>query len=173
MAAVLAAGLGMRFPSAALAQGAVEVSRDYGKLPPQVTAMRNAILSAARTGDASQLKTPIEMNEIKPIFGDKASGDLIAHVKTMSADGNGREILAVMFNALVTSYAIVNKGTASEMYVWPSLAAGFETLTPEQEVELYRLVPVAEAKPMIAAKRYTHYAIGIGRDGVWHYFKRN
>jgi hypothetical protein len=45
-------------------------------------------------------------------------------------------------------------------------------LTPSQEVEIYRFLTPARVKEMTLAGKYTFYSIGIGRDGVWHYFSR-
>ena len=58
------------------------------------------------------------------------------------------------------------------MIVWPYHAAiPLSGLTPRQEVEIYRLPP-ARVKEMTAAGKYSFYSVGIGRDGVWHYFSR-
>ena len=57
------------------------------------------------------------------------------------------------------------------MYVWPYFAElDLRTLTPSQEVELYRLLPPAQALAMKQSGRYTYYRAGLGGDGVWHYF---
>ena len=43
-------------------------------------------------------------------------------------------------------------------------------LTPAQEVELYRIVPPAQALAMKKAGKYTYYRLGISPNGVWQYF---
>src|SRR5262249_54976364 len=48
--------------------GEVHLGRDIAKHPPAVQRMRQAILQAAVTGDIEQLRVPIEMNEIHPVF---------------------------------------------------------------------------------------------------------
>jgi hypothetical protein len=57
------------------------------------------------------------------------------------------------------------------MYVWPYFAEiDLATLTPSQEVDLYRIVPPALAVPMKKAGKYGYYRLGISPTGVWHYF---
>ena len=155
----------------ASAAGEVQIGRDVTKLPPAVQRMRQAILQAAASGDIAQLRLPIDMNELPPVFGKGNVRDPIAYFKTASADGNGREILALLYSLLTTGYAIANPGTKDEMIVWPYHALmAPNALTPSQEVELYRFLPPARFKEMLARGKYSFYSIGIARDGVWHYF---
>ena len=133
--------------------------------------MRQAILQAATSGDIEQLRVPIEMNEIHPVFAKTHIADPIAYLKSISADGNGREMLAILYNLLTTGYAIEHAGTKDETIVWPYHAAmPLNALTPSQEVEIYRFLPPARLKEMIAQGKYSYYSVRIGRDGVWHYF---
>jgi hypothetical protein len=149
----------------------VQVARDVSKLPPEVQRMRQAILQAATSGDIEQLRVPIEMNEIHPVFAKTRIGDPVAYLKSQSADGNGREMLAILFNLLTTGYAVTKAGSKEEMIVWPYHAAiPLNSLTPSQEVEIYRFLPPARLKDMRAQGKYSYYSVGIGRDGVWHYF---
>jgi hypothetical protein len=149
----------------------VQIARDVTKLPPEVQRMRQAILQAATSGDIEQLRVPIDMNEIHPIFSKDRITDPIAYLKSISGDGNGREMLAVLFNLMTTGYAITNPGTKDEMIVWPYHSViPLNTLTPSQEVEIYRFLPPARLKEMKAQGKYTYYSAGISRDGVWHYF---
>ncbi len=152
----------------------VQPGRDVTRLPPQVQRMRQAILQAAMSGDIEQLRVPIEMNEIHPVFTESNVADPIAYLKSVSADGNGREILAILYNLLTTGYAITNPGTAEEMAVWPYHAAiPLSSLSPGQEVEILRFLPHARLRDMIEKGKYDYYSVGIGRDGVWHYFRPN
>jgi hypothetical protein len=154
-----------------LAAVEIRLGRDIAKLPPEVQRMRQAILQAATSGDIEQLRTPIEMNEVHPIFGKDPIADPIAFLKSISSDGNGREMLAILYNLLTTGYAITAPGTKDEMVIWPYHAAiPLSGLTPSQEVEIYRFLSPTRLKEMIAQGSYRFYRVGIGPDGVWHYF---
>ena len=172
-AAALALGTALFAATPSLAEE-VQMGRDVSKLPAEVQRMRQAILQAATSGDIEELRLPIDMNELHPIFAKDRTPDPIAYLKSVSADGNGREMLAILFNLLTTGYAIKNAGTKNEMIVWPYHATiPLSGLTPGQEVEIYRFLPPARVKEMAAAGKYSFYSVGIGRDGVWHYFSRD
>ncbi len=152
----------------------VQLGRDVSKLPAEVQRMRQAILQAVTSGDIEKLRLPIDMNELPPMFAKARSGDPIAYLKSVSADGNGREMLAILYNVLTTGYAIRNAGTKDEMIVWPYHAAiPLNGLSPSQEVEIYRFLPPARVKEMAAGGKYSFYSVGIGRDGVWHFFMKD
>ncbi len=152
----------------------VQLGRDISKLPPEVQRMRQAILKAATSGDIEELRTPIDMNELPPVFAKERVPDPISYLKSASADGAGREMLAILYNLLTTGYAIKNAGTKDEMIVWPYHAAiPLAGLSPSQEVEIYRFLPPARVKEMAAAGKYSYYSVGIGHDGVWHSFTLN
>ncbi len=152
----------------------VQLGRDVSKLPSQVQRMRQAILKAATSGDIEELRLPIDMNELPPIFAKERTPNPINYLKSASADGEGREMLAILYNLLTTGYAIQNPGTKDEVIVWPYHAAiPLAGLTPSQEVEIYRFLPPARVKEMAAAGKYSFYSVGIARDGVWHYFSKD
>jgi hypothetical protein len=159
------------FAAAFAAAQEVQIGRDVTKLPPKVQRMRLAILNAATSGDVEELRVPIEMNEIHPIFTSANVADPIAYLKSVSADGNGRQILAILYNLLTTGYAIKNPRTKQETIVWPYHAViPLDRLTPSQEVEIYRFLAPARVKDMAASGKYSFYRVEIGHDGVWHYF---
>ena len=146
-------------------------------LPPPVVEMREAILATVKSGSMDDLMVAIELNEIKPTFGDGPVADPIGHLKSLSGDGEGREILAALGNLLDAGYATVPLGRDLEnnrIYVWPYFAeTGIADLTPAQKVELYRLVPPAAASEMLAkGGKYTHWRVGIAADGTWHVMAR-
>jgi hypothetical protein len=171
-AAALVLGTAMFAATASIAEE-VHFGRDVSKLPAEVQRMRQAILQAAMSGNIDELRIPIDMNELRPSLSKDRTPDPIAYLKSVSADGNGREMLAILFNLLTTGYAIKNAGMKNEMIVWPYHAAiPLSGLTPGQEVEIYRFLPPARVKEMTAAGKYSFYSVGIGRDGVWHYFSR-
>lgn len=151
-------------------------SISYGteKLPPAVIDMREAILTAVRSGRIDDLRPAIQMNELKPDFGAAAKEDPIGHFRRASGDGEGREILAILAELLDSGYTTLPTGRDPEnnrLLVWPYFAEiPLDKLTPGQQVELMRLVSPAAAKAMIDAKRYTWWRLAIAADGTWHTF---
>ncbi len=145
-------------------------------LPQPVIDMREAILAAVRAGRIEEVKAAIELNEMKPTFGDGPVPDPIGWLKQMSADGEGREVLAHIANILEAGFIALPLGRDPEntaVFIWPHFAeTGVRDLTPEREVELLRLVPAAAAKAMRDKGVYDHWRIGIGADGVWHFLRR-
>ncbi|MCC7253407.1 hypothetical protein [Hyphomicrobium sp.] len=138
--------------------------------------MREQILAAVHAGDVAELKDAIEWNEIPPDFGAAARDDPIAYWKQSSADGEGREVLAVLANLLALPPARLAIGKDPEnalVYVWPYLAElPLDGLTPAEEVDLHRIMPAAAAKEAKAAKKWTWWRIAIGADGTWHTFRK-
>lgn len=144
---------------------------DLSLLPPPVARMRAQIIAAARTGDIEKLRPVIEANEMPPIFSFGGEDDAIAYLRSISGDPDGREILAIMIEILEAGYAHLDPGTPQEMYVWPYFhAVPFEVLTPEQEVELYKIITPQDRKGMEDYGGYTFFRLGIGPDGTWHFF---
>ena len=161
-------------PTPSMKAAAAAASVRYGSegLPAPVLEMRDAILAAVKSGRIEDLKIAIEMNEMKPNFGDGPVPDPIAHLKQASGDGEGRDVLAALGNLLDAGYATLPLGRDLEnnrIYVWPYFAeTGLKDLTPAQEVELYRLVPPAAAQEMREKGRYNYWRVGIAADGTWH-----
>jgi hypothetical protein len=156
------------------------VSRDLEALPPQVRRMRSLIIDAARSGDAQAFRRPIETNEVPPSFErERASGArtpamadaLIKLLRAQSTDGEGRATMGAMLNMLAVGYAITGQGTRQEMIVWPYFAAlDPRVLTPEQLVDVHRILAQHEVSAWREKGRYPHWRLGIGPDGTWHYF---
>jgi len=147
-----------------------ELSRDIDALPAGVQRMRARILEAARSGEVGALLSVIESNEMPPVFVRGPRLDPIAYLKARDAD-EGRETLALLVSLLQSPYARIQVGTPQEMFVWPGLSAlDPRALTPEQKVDLYRLVSAAAFRESLARGRYLHHRLGIGPDGTWHYF---
>jgi len=162
--------------SPALPTNAVPQAARSADMPSLVAEMREAILAAVQSGNIEDLKTPLEWNEMRPIISDKDVSDPIAHWKGLSGDGQGREILAVLGRILDMGFAKEPLGKDVEnsaIYVWPYLATlDLDKLTPAQEVDLYRLMPPAEAKAMREKKKWTWWRLSIGADGTWHTFMK-
>lgn len=164
-------------PASTTAKAVPEVRRSLDSLPVPVLEMREAILAAVKSGRIEEIRVPIEMNEIKPNFGDGPVPDPVAHLKATSADGEGREVLAALAALLDAPYAVVPLGRDLEnnrIYVWPHFAeTGVDKLDAEQQAELKRLVPEPVAADMLAkGGRYTWWRVAIAADGTWHVFSK-
>jgi hypothetical protein len=151
-------------------KGVPNVIYDVTELPEPAHRMFENMILAAQSGDIEQLRPVLEMNELKPMVAASAVDDPIAYWKQHSADGEGRDVLAALLNVLNAGFVRVKEGK-EEMYVWPYFAeADLTKLSPAQIVELYRVVPAAQAVPMQRSGKYGYYRVGIAADGVWHYF---
>ncbi|MCB1478610.1 MAG: hypothetical protein R3D43_06360 [Tepidamorphaceae bacterium] len=147
------------------------VSKDISALPEPVQRMRQEILDAARSGDITRMQVPIDQNELPPAMGQEQETDLIAYLRSLSGDEEGREILAIIIELLEAGYAHVEPGSDREAYVWPYFAAlPFDKMTPQQEVDLYQIITPADRADMAAhAGQYTFFRLGIGPDGTWYF----
>ena len=147
------------------------------QLPAPVAEVRDAILSAVRSGRIEDLAAPIEWNELKPTIADTPVDDPIAYWKKISGDGEGREILAILGEILEAGHVALPLGKDIEnnkMYIWPAFAEmPLDKLTPDQEVRLYRLVKPDEVKAMRQKKKWTWYRLAIRADGTWHSFQKS
>ncbi len=149
---------------------APEVLYDLNALPPPVQAMIEQIGNAAVTGEIEKMRPVLESNELKPMVATAYIDDPIGHWKRESVDGTGRDVLAAMLDVLSSGYVLSGKGDEA-MYVWPYFAElDLAALTPAQEVELYRLLPAADAAAMKKAGKYSGHKLGVSPSGVWHYF---
>jgi hypothetical protein len=145
-------------------------------LPRPVLDMREALLAAIEAGDIEELRHAYDLNEPKPDLGVPPKTDPVAHWKALSADGQGREVLAALSLILEAGYVAVPLGRDLEnnrLYVWPYFAEWpLSRLTPKQEVELLRLVPPGIAREMKEKGKYTNWRLVIGADGTWHSLRK-
>lgn len=145
-------------------------------LPGPVRETREAILSAVQSGRIEELREVYDHSHPSPDLGADPKGDPVAHWKAISADGQGREVLATLSLLLDAGYVVLPLGADLEnnrLYVWPYFAElPLAGLTPGQEVELLRLLPHAAIKDMKAKGKYTHWQLAIGADGSWHSFRK-
>ncbi|MGB6427983.1 MAG: hypothetical protein WBF11_07735 [Methyloceanibacter sp.] len=147
-----------------------QVLYDFGALPAPIRSTLEGIVVAAQSGDIDDMLPVLEENELPPMLSATLVSDPIAFWKKNSVDGEGRDILAAMMNVFSSGFVRMGEGKDA-MYVWPYFAEmDLTKLTPAQEVELYRIVPAAQALEMQKSGKYTYYRAGIGGDGVWHYF---
>lgn len=146
------------------------------RLPQHVADIRDAILTAAKSGEVGELAMVFDMSGTLPDFGIDGQDDPIRAIKTLSADGAGREILAALIEALSLPPVALPLGSDIEnnlIYVWPYLAERpINKLAPAEEVDLYRLVSPALAAQMREKKRWLWWRLVIAADGTWQSFKR-
>jgi hypothetical protein len=153
------------------AAGVAEILRDPAILPDSVQRMRHAMMVAAMTGEIHSMRVPVEMNEIPPIISNEKVSDPIEHWKTVSGDGEGREILSILIRLFRSGFVREAAGTGDEMFVWPYFASTpIAELTPAQQVELLTIVTPERFKAMQTSGVYDYYRVGIAHDGTWHYF---
>src|SRR5712692_2767508 len=149
--------------------GVPEIITDLSRLPAPVARTRERILAAARSGDLQKLVALV--NEAKPIFSFSDDRDPIVFWKMNYPDSDGVEALSILVTILETGFVRVDEGTPQEMYVWPYFVRmSIKALTPQQKVELYRIITGADYKDMTAFGVYAFYRLGIGPDGTWHFF---
>ena len=157
-------------PASAAAGQAPDVLYDFNALPDPVKRMLEQIAAAAQSGEIETMRPVFESNELKPLVDAAYVDDPIAYWKKQSVDGTARDVLAAMLNVVSSGYVRVGKAQ-DEIYVWPYFAfTPLKTLTPQQEVELYRIVAPSLAMPMKKDGKYSYYRLGISPSGVWHYF---
>jgi hypothetical protein len=145
-------------------------------LPQPVLELREALLAAIEAGEIEELRHAYDLGDVKPDLGASPKADPVAHWKSVSGDGRGREVLAALSLILEAGYVAVPRGSDIEnnqLYVWPYFAEiPLGKLTPRQEVELLRLVPARLAREMKEKGRYTHWRLVIGADGTWHALRK-
>src|SRR5689334_8075358 len=98
---------------------------DVSALPARVAALRLKILEATETGDIERLRTPVEWNEVPPLFErglKKGPGfDPLDALKARSFDGKGVEMLAILKAVMEAPYVRVKRGPF-QSYGWPAFA---------------------------------------------------
>jgi hypothetical protein len=140
-----------------------EIITDLSRLPAPVARTRERLLAAARSGDLHQLAALI--------FSFTDDRDPVAFWKANYPDSDGIEVLSILTMILEAGYVRVDEGTPQEMYVWPYFVRmSLSALTPQQKVELFRIVTGADYKDMMKLGVYAFYRVGIGPDGTWHFF---
>jgi hypothetical protein len=144
-------------------------------LPRPVAEIRTAILEAVASGDIAEMQTPLEWNELKPEVAAEPVTDIIAFWRRISADGSGRDILAILGTVLEQPHAVLPIGRDAEnnrLYVWPRFSEVAEAqLTDADRAARDRLVPAAVRKEMARRGRYLWWRLAIGADGTWHSFR--
>lgn len=150
----------------------VDIITDLALLPEPARRMRELILAAAATGEPEKLRALLGTgpNATQLAFGD-IEADPIAYLRSVSGDGEGLEILAIIIDLLNTGFVRIDAGEPNETYVWPYFAAlPLDGLTAPQKVELLRLVTAGDVEDMKAYGAYNFYRVGISPDGEWRFF---
>lgn len=152
------------------AQRAEPIS-DLSKLTDKARATRARILEAAKTGDPGKVAAVMHQNEMMPVFSFGGEKDPLEFWKSSYPDSDGIEILAILIEILEMPFVHVDQGTAQEMFVWPYFyAMPLKGLSPEQKVELFRLVTGTDWRDILDFGAYIFFRVGISPDGVWHFF---
>jgi hypothetical protein len=150
----------------------VELVRDLSELPEPVARMRELIIEAAATGDPEKLRALLGRgpSATRLSFGE-IENDPIDYLRSISGDGEGLEILAILIDLLNAGFVRIDAGGPEESYIWPYFTAvPLESLTPPQRVELLRLVTAGDVEDMKTYGAYNFFRIGIAADGTWRFF---
>jgi hypothetical protein len=150
---------------------APEIIRDLARLPDKVRATRERILQAAKSGDPDKVATVMQSNEMMPVFSFGGGTNPVEFWKNSYPDSDGLEALSILVEILEMPFVHLDRGTPQEMYVWPYFyGLPLNGLTPEQKVELFRLVTGSDWREMLDFGAYIFFRVGIAPDGVWHFF---
>jgi hypothetical protein len=148
-----------------------EVITNPARLPPAVARTRERILAAALSGELLKLFAVMKEAPTLPVFSFSEDSDPVSFWKTNYPDSDGVEALSILINVLEAAFVHVDVGTPQEIYLWPYFARiPLKALTPEQRVELFRIVTGADYKDMVEFGVYSFYRIGIAPDGTWQFF---
>ncbi|KPF55996.1 hypothetical protein [Rhizobium sp. AAP116] len=148
-----------------------EVIYDIEKAPEPVRRMRELIIEAAKTGDISKLKPLMNPGPDQTAVPLQAPDqDPIEALKAISGDSDGVEILAILLDIFSTGFVQLDKGTADEAYVWPYFVGkSLGLLTPQEKVELLRIVTAGDVAEMQEYGNYNFFRVGITPDGRWKF----
>lgn len=147
----------------------VEVIRDLARLPEPVRKLREEILIAARSGDIAKVAAIVKTNQTVISLGGET--DAVDFWKKTFPDSEGVEVIATLIEILEMPFVHVDRGSAQEMFVWPYFnSMQLDKLTPEQRVELFRLVTAYDFREMQKFGSYNFFRAGIAPDGRWQFF---
>ena len=163
-------------PATSVQQQLAAANQPDRTLPAAVSGTRDAILEAVQSGHLEDLQAALDLNELKPELADVPVPDPMAFWRAVSADGNGRDILAIIGVLLDLPHAMTPLGKDLEntsLYIWPAFAdRPLAQLTLEETVQLEQLETAQKIAVMRVAGKYTGWRLVIGADGVWHSFRR-
>lgn len=165
-------GDGLTKPDMSVDDASVEVITDISQLPEPVQRMRQLIIEAASSGDPEKLRALLGAGPTATqlSFGD-VDPDPVDYLRSVSGDGEGQEILAILIDLLTTGLVRIDAGQPGEIYVWPYFAAvPLSSLSAPQRVELLRIVTAGDVADMENFGSYNFYRVGISPDGEWRFF---
>ena len=141
-------------------------------LPAPVKTMRDLIMDACRRGDLEALRPLIGTGaDITQLSLGGIDSDPVEYIKGLSGDTEGHEILAILLEVLEAGHVRMEAGTDNDIYVWPYFAGvSIETLTPQQRVELFKIITAGDYEDMLTYGAYIFYRVGISPDGKWQFF---
>lgn len=161
----------------AAAPGPPDVFYDLGHVPEAVRRVRAHIINAAEDGEPEAFRALFFDNGGAPHMGsdpDDAVGadvDPVARLVSLSGDGTGQEVLAILIEVLEAGFIHLDPGTPDEVFVWPYFyRMPIHDLSPRQKVELFKIVTAGDYEDMLAFGAYTFFRVGITPDGVWQFF---
>lgn len=148
-----------------------EIIRDLSRLPDAVRKKREEILAAARSGDLERVAAIMKAQATVPVFTFGGDAEPVAFWRTAFPDSQGVEVLSTLIEVLEMPFVQLDRGNSNETFVWPYFhAVALDKLTPEQRVELFRLVTAFDYKEMQKFGSYNFFRVGITPDGTWQFF---
>lgn len=141
-------------------------------LPAPVRDLRRKLMEIARSGDVEALRPYIDTGEDGTVlsFGGPIA-DPIAHLKSLSGDGEGLETLAIMLELLESGHMEMEPGSENAIFVWPYFAqTRIDSLTKPQLVELFEIVTSGDYQAMLDFGAYNFFRLGITPEGRLAYF---
>lgn len=146
-----------------------EIIRDVSRLPEPVRKKRDDILAAARTGDLAKVAAIVKGDQTVISFTGET--DAAEFWKKTFPESEGIEVISTLIEVLEMPLVQLDKGNAQEMFVWPYFhATQLDKLTPEQRVELFRLVTAYDFNEMKKFGSYNFFRAGISPDGRWQFY---
>jgi hypothetical protein len=149
-----------------------EILYDVALLPEPVRRLRALIMEACLSGEIERLRPLLSSGEdaTQLSVGD-APGDPIQFLLDVSGDGEGHEILAILYEVLAAGFVRLDEEETGEMYVWPYFfAVPLDKLDGRQRVELFKLVTAGDYEDMRNYGAYIFYRAGISAEGRWLFF---
>ena len=147
------------------------IGRSPDQLPEPVRKTWKSLVDAARSGNIEALRPLIAAQPEPPMFTFGNVEDPIEHLKSLSGDPHGREMLAILLEILEIGFVRVEQGTENDMYIWPYFAdVPLERLTAEQTVELFTILTAGDYQDMLSYGAYIFFRVGISPDGAWQFF---